>query len=891
MSVCKALQLIELLERHKIFMRKNSKALFSVFLLFCASVTSVLAAECQTQAGTVATPANYNSASTWSCGRVPLTAWPGPDNVTINHVLTYTGNMSASYVTQLITINSGGSLKISGNLNLQGSNVQIVVNGGTLEVVGTITLDNQPSITVQNNGVVKAGSITLSNSAKYVNNSGTLTLTGSLTVPSGNTFTYPSTLAIPGSLTLGNGITLAASTVGGSIDLSGGSKLNLTTSATIAPSSISITGNSELNFSGGTLNYASALSIPSGSKVTMSSGNFNVQSLTVAGTFSRTGGTLGLTSDLTVNSGSTFTYTPSLNIPGNVSINNGATATASNVGGSITLTNSSKLLLTTSPSATISPSGLSIGGGSELVYSGGTLNYNNPLTIGSNAKLTINSGNFKPQSLTIDAGTVTVAGGSLAVTNALTLQNANATLNFNSSGVLSASSVTLNGSGSNKNLNLTAGAMVVTNGVDIQSGSAINTSTGTTSTASSLTVGDNPNATLNNSGSFTVNGNVSTNGKINNNGNMHITGSLSGGGSGNSIFTNNGNLNVNSVSMISSSRFQVNPGATTFVDTNFTVNATQNLVIGTNVNPPPYADMVIRGNLVSTNGGDVLVERNARVAIFGSMTGEGSGDTRLTINPGGEVYIDKSISFVGGGDKIINNNTTTPNNYGLYVDGTITNTGGGAQTTTNYGNKTFMESTNKPFFDWVAGLPSSPLPVVLAYFRFGAITSGHIPLQWATTLEKNFDHFEIERAGEALSFVKLAIVAGEGDEQKGGIYTFVDDAPAPGWNYYRLKQVDLDGTLVYSNVIRTREAESSSSNVSLYPNPVRYQQVVTLSLQDRVTTPAMLTFIDGAGRVLLTMPVDESVTAIPLPANLTAGVYAVRLASASGQKLFRLVIQ
>ncbi|MBT1710424.1 hypothetical protein KK062_19425 [Fulvivirgaceae bacterium PWU5] len=872
-------------------MRKNSKTLFTVFLLFCASATSVLAAECQTQTGTVATPANYNNASTWSCGRVPTTGWPGPDNVTINHPIYYTGDMSAAWVSQTITINSGGSLKISGNLNLQGNSLQIIVNGGTLEVGGTITLDNQPTITVQNNGVVKAGSMTMANSAKYINTSGTLTLTGNLNVPTGNTFTYGNTLAVPGNLTLGNGITLGASTVGGSIDLSGGSKLNLTTSAMIAPPGISLAGNAELNFSGGTLNYAGTLSIPGGSKVTMSSGNLNVQSLMVAGTFSRTGGTLSLTSHLTINSGSTFMYTPSLNIPGNVSINNGATVTASNAGGSITLTNSSKLLLTTAPSATISPSNISIGGGSELVYSGGTLNYNNPLTIGSNAKLTVSSGNFKPQSLTIDAGNVTVSGGNLAVTNAITFQNNNATLNFNSSGVLSAGSVSMTTSGGNKSLNLTAGTMVVTNGVDIQAGSTINTSAGTTSSASSLTVGDNASAILNNSGTFTVNGNVSTNGKINNNGNMHITGSLNGGTSGNSIFTNNGKLNVNSVSMTSSARFQVNPGATTFVDTNFTVNATQNLVIGTNANPPPYADMVIRGNLVSTNGGDVLVERNARVAIFGGMTGEGSGDTQLTINPGGEVYIDKSITFNGGGDKITNNNPSTPNNYGLYVDGTITNTGGGAQTTSNYGDKNFMESSNKPFFDWVSGLPNSPLPVVLTYFRFGAIKPGQIPLQWATTLEKNFDHFEVERAAEALNFTTIATVAGEGNEHKGGVYTFVDNAPLGGWNYYRLKQVDLDGTVVYSDVIRTRETESSSSNVSLYPNPVRYQQVVTLSLQDRVTTPAMLTFIDGAGRVLLTMPVDASVTAIPLPVNLTAGVYAVRLASASGQKLFHLVIQ
>jgi hypothetical protein len=752
-------------------MRKNSKTFFALFLLFYLSVITVFAAECQTQAGTVATPANFNSVSTWSCGRVPATGFPGPDNITVNHAVYYTGNMSASWITQLITVNSTGSLKITGDMNLAGTNVRVVVNGGTLEVTGTLSLDGQSRITVQNGGVVKAGNVTLSNSAQYVNTSGTLTLTGSLMVPSGTTFTYPSTLAIPGNLTLGNGTTLAASAIGGSIDLSGGSKLNLTTSGTLAPPSISVAGNSELNFGGGTLNYAGALSVPSGSKLTMGSGNLTVQSLTV------------------------------------------------------------------------------------------------------------------------DAGTVTVTGGNLAVANALTLQGGNATVNFNSPGVLSAASVSLTGSGNNKNLNLTAGAMTVSNGVDIQSGSAVNTSAGTTSTASSLTVGDNAAAILNNGGSFTVNGNVAIGGKINNNGNMHITGSLNSGSTGNAVFTNNGSLNVNSVSMISSARFQVNPGAKTFVDTNFTVNATQNLVIGTNVNPPAYADMVIRGNLNSTNGGDVLVERNARFAIFGDVTGGSTGNTRFTINSGGQVYIDQNISFSGGGDRIINNNPTTPNNYGLYIDGTISNTGGGAQSTTNYGDKDFMESTNKPFFDWVASAPNSPLPVALAYFRFGTIAPGHIPLHWSTTLEENFDYFEIERAGEILDFSIIATIVGEGNEQQGADYTWVDDSPRAGWNYYRLKQIDLDGRVTYSDVIRTYSTAPASSGVSLSPNPAKEQQVITLSLQDQVTTPAWLTFFDGAGRVLLEVSVNASVTAIPLPANVTAGIYAVRLASASGQKLFRLVIQ
>lgn len=751
-------------------MRKNFQSFFSVLLFFCGGITTSMAADCQTVAGTAGSPANYNSASTWSCGHVPN----GSDNIIINHPVTITGNQTYQWANQTITINSGGILKITGALTVQGSNEVFNVNGGTVDVAGLITLDNQPKFNVTNNGVVKAGNITMSNAAQYVTTSGTLQLAGSLTVPTGNTFTYPGALAIPGNLTL---------------------------EAT------------------------------------------------------------------------------------------GTTLTSSYVGGNISLTNS-KLSLTTLPSITTSPGNITLGSNAELVYSGGTLNYAAALTVSSGGKLTVNSGNVNLQDLTINAATMTVASGNLSVTNTINLQNNNATLNFNSTGVLSAGAVSLVSSGNNKSLNLTAGTMSVTNLVFIGSNSSINTTAGTTSTASSLTVVDNANAVLNNNGSFTVNGNVANSGKINNNGTLHVTGNINTTSTGNSIFTNNGNLHVGgNVSMASAAKFQVNPGGTAYVNGNFTVNANQGLTVGTNVNPPLYADMKIGGNLISTGGGDALIDRNGRLAVFGSMTGDGNGDTRLTVNQGGQVYIDKNITFSGNGDKIINNNPNPPSNYGLYVDGTITNTGGGAANTPNTGDQAYLESSNKPFYDWVKALPNSPLPVLLTYFRFGVIAPGQIPLQWSTTLEKNFRHFEIERAGEALDFTTIAVVAGEGIEQNGAVYTLVDYAPRAGWNYYRLKQIDLDGTVVYSNVIRTHETTSSSSTVSLYPNPAQYQQVVTLSLQDRVAMPAMLTFMDGAGRVLLEVAVDESVTAIPLPANLSTGIYAVRLASASGQKLFHLVIQ
>src|SRR5205085_10191378 len=110
----------------------------------------------------------------------------------------------------------------------------------------------------------------------------------------------------------------------------------------------------------------------------------------------------------------------------------------------------------------------------------------------------------------------------------------------------------------------------------------------------------------------------------------------------------------------------------------------------------------------SVSSGDITVNRNARVAIFGNVIDDGSGGSLFTINNGGQVYIDKDISFTGGGDKIINNNTTNP--WGLYTNGTITNSGGGATTTANDADKATMKSSNPAFYNWAASVPNSPLP-------------------------------------------------------------------------------------------------------------------------------------------------------------------------------------
>ena len=109
------------------------------------------------------------------------------------------------------------------------------------------------------------------------------------------------------------------------------------------------------------------------------------------------------------------------------------------------------------------------------------------------------------------------------------------------------------------------------------------------------------------------------------------------------------------------------------VEGSVTVVSSTYLTIGTAVAPPPYADMIIYQNLVQQSSGDVTINRNGRLAVFGNITDSGGGGTFIQVNNGGQAYVHGNITYSGGGSSIQNNNTTSP--YGLYVNGTATSSG------------------------------------------------------------------------------------------------------------------------------------------------------------------------------------------------------------------------
>lgn len=135
------------------------------------------------------------------------------------------------------------------------------------------------------------------------------------------------------------------------------------------------------------------------------------------------------------------------------------------------------------------------------------------------------------------------------------------------------------------------------------------------------------------------------------------------------------------------------------------------------------------------------------------------------------------------------------------------------------------------------------LPVELIEFSARAMESD-VKLSWVTATETNNDYFTIERSRDGRSFENLGIVFGKGNSTVINEYSFMDNNPLNGMNYYRLKQTDFDGQFSYSE-IETVEFGSYNA-IKVYPTIVA--DVVTIETGSDLETDLTIIIRDLTGK-------------------------------------------
>src|SRR5258708_4170366 len=113
------------------------------------------------------------------------------------------------------------------------------------------------------------------------------------------------------------------------------------------------------------------------------------------------------------------------------------------------------------------------------------------------------------------------------------------------------------------------------------------------------------------------------------------------------------------------------------------------------------------------------------------------------------------------------------------------------------------------------------LPIKLAHFNGTNEGNQYSLLEWTTDIEVNNQYFDIERSLDGSHYTAIGRVAGAGNSVTPKEYQWRDSLPVKGVNYYRLKQVDLDGKSSYSNIVSVNIGAGPLTQVSVYPNPAR----------------------------------------------------------------------
>ncbi|GAB3859772.1 hypothetical protein GCM10028822_36880 [Hymenobacter terrigena] len=183
----------------------------------------------------------------------------------------------------------------------------------------------------------------------------------------------------------------------------------------------------------------------------------------------------------------------------------------------------------------------------------------------------------------------------------------------------------------------------------------------------------------------------------------------------------------------------------------------------------------------------------------------------------------------------------------------------------------------------LAAPTGNPLPVELTTFT-ATLAGSAVQLQWATASEKNSARFDAERSFDGEIFKTIGTVAAAGGSSATRRYELLDAQLPSGATtlYYRLKQVDADGTFSYSPV-RTVALAGAAAGLALYPNPATRAATLTGALPGTVVT-----VFDALGRPVLAATADTTGTAtLTLPAGRAAGVYVVR----AGTHALRLTVE
>jgi len=207
--------------------------------------------------------------------------------------------------------------------------------------------------------------------------------------------------------------------------------------------------------------------------------------------------------------------------------------------------------------------------------------------------------------------------------------------------------------------------------------------------------------------------------------------------------------------------------------------------------------------------------------------------------------------------------------------------------------RTFAGAVVGPLYQVTVSALSNPLPVEL--LSFAAERRGEAArLNWRTASEKNNDYFGVEVSVDGRSYREFARVAGRGNSTTPQDYELYDPALMTYRTdlvYYRLRQVDTDGTVTYSPVA-TVQVPFAGFAASAAPNPLN-NDGTRIRISTGAAGPAELAVYDGVGRLMMgrrtELKIGTNEVDLTDAGQLASGVYFLKVSQGTQHAMLKLV--
>ncbi|RYE22879.1 MAG: T9SS type A sorting domain-containing protein [Sphingobacteriales bacterium] len=177
------------------------------------------------------------------------------------------------------------------------------------------------------------------------------------------------------------------------------------------------------------------------------------------------------------------------------------------------------------------------------------------------------------------------------------------------------------------------------------------------------------------------------------------------------------------------------------------------------------------------------------------------------------------------------------------------------------------------------------LPISMTNFavqKVGSVTR----VGWTTLQEMNSKEFVIERSTNSLSWIAVGSVAAAGNSSQKINYTFVDNSPAKGINYYRIRSVDIDNK--FSNSAIKSVLFSNADVVVITPNPATSFVNIYMSKTNNSLSQIIVT--DGNGKLVDRIRTAEQTYQLQT-SRYSKGVYVIRVIGEDNTSIQKVIIQ